>query len=129
MNIDDASSNGNPKILKWWKKNFFEQNPKNHKLKWSQCNGLGKHERSYRNIRMVEKITVSNANGQKMQWIWQVRMVMLKCWNGGRSSDFQCKWSENAIDSAHKNGYIEVLEWWKNSGLECKYQNLQSICD
>jgi hypothetical protein len=38
-----------------------------------------------------------------------------------KNSGWDCKWSEDAMDGASREGHVDVLEWWKNSGLECKW--------
>jgi hypothetical protein len=35
----------------------------------------------------------------------------------------ELRYSEDAMDDASANGYIDVLSWWLNSGLELKYSN------
>jgi hypothetical protein len=32
-------------------------------------------------------------------------------------------WTKKAIDYGSGNGLVAVLQWWKESGLECKYSN------
>jgi hypothetical protein len=38
-----------------------------------------------------------------------------------KNSGLECKWSKDAMDWASCCGHVAVLEWWKNSGLECKW--------
>jgi hypothetical protein len=38
-----------------------------------------------------------------------------------KNSGYEFKYDENAIDCASQNGNVEVLEWFKNSGYEFKY--------
>jgi len=38
-----------------------------------------------------------------------------------KRSGLEFKYSESSLDWASKYGHINVLEWWKNSGLELKY--------
>ena len=41
--------------------------------------------------------------------------------NWFKESDFQFKYNSNAINYASENGHIAVLQWFKESGLEFKY--------
>ena len=38
-----------------------------------------------------------------------------------KNSDYEFKYTENAINKASQYGHIQVLEWFKNSGYEFKY--------
>ena len=38
-----------------------------------------------------------------------------------KNSGLEFKYTDNAIDWAAQNGHVNVLEWFKNSGLEFKY--------
>jgi hypothetical protein len=40
-----------------------------------------------------------------------------------KNSGRDCKWSDFAMDGASELGHVKVLEWWKNSGLECKWSD------
>ncbi len=38
-----------------------------------------------------------------------------------KNSGLELKYTSNAIDRSSANGHINVLDWWKNLGLELKY--------
>ena len=38
-----------------------------------------------------------------------------------KNSSLECKWSSFAINWASERGHVHVLEWWKNSGLQCRW--------
>jgi hypothetical protein len=43
-----------------------------------------------------------------------------------KQSGLELRWSEKAIDMACRNGHVNVLQWWKDSGLAMKYTSLAS---
>ena len=56
--------------------------------------------------------------------------IVLVCKNGHvnilewfKNSGFEFRYTSDAIDSATKNDHINVLDWFKNSGLEFRYTN------
>jgi aryl carrier-like protein len=38
-----------------------------------------------------------------------------------KNSGLELKYTTDALRNAFEDGQVEVLEWWKNSGLELKY--------
>ena len=44
-----------------------------------------------------------------------------------KNSGFEFKYDERAIDYASQNGHIAVLDWFKNSGFEFKYDEGPSL--
>jgi hypothetical protein len=38
-----------------------------------------------------------------------------------KHSGLECRYTDNAMDWASQNGHVVVLDWWKHSGLECRY--------
>lgn len=42
--------------------------------------------------------------------------------NWWRASGLEMYWTSAAINQASGNGHVAVLEWWKQSGLELKYR-------
>jgi hypothetical protein len=38
-----------------------------------------------------------------------------------KNSGLELKYTNDALNMASSSGHVEVLEWWKNSGLELKY--------
>jgi len=41
-----------------------------------------------------------------------------------KNSSLECKWSFDAMHWASWGGHVSVLEWWKNSELECKWSHV-----
>ena len=38
-----------------------------------------------------------------------------------KQSGLECKYFRSAMNYASLKGHVNVLDWWKLSGLECKY--------
>lgn len=52
-------------------------------------------------------------HGAVLYWCKESKFEMR--WN------FDMKWTDNAIDWASQNEHVEVLNWWKDSGLEMRW--------
>src|SRR5690349_19355389 len=38
-----------------------------------------------------------------------------------KESGLECEWTYKSMDRASQNGHVDVLQWWKESGLECEW--------
>ena len=55
------------------------------------------------------------------------KKAILEFWIGLRILVFEFKYNEGAINNASLNGHVAVLDWFKNSGFEFKYDKLDKI--
>jgi hypothetical protein len=38
-----------------------------------------------------------------------------------KHTGLECRYTKNAMNWASQHGHVAVLDWWKDSGLECRY--------
>ena len=82
-----------------------------HCLEWFEENNIMPVE--YYNESYVGILDTISINGFTHILDWFI--------HSGLKYGFKLKYSEDALKGASEYGYINVLEWWKNSGLPLKY--------
>jgi hypothetical protein len=128
--ISEVCKRGKVNILEWWKNsglelkydewvlNFAFRNNHVEVLKWWKNSGL---ELKYDHDEVLEWCK----NSVLLEWIKNFGFLDLELKYNGLSLDEAYdnglslnEVSENALDFASQNGHVELLEWWKISGLE-----------
>jgi len=75
----------------------------------------------HRNFSLYLAIASTNRHISILEWLKKSKLEMEK--NGS-----ELRYDRISFESASEKGYIDILDWWRNSGLQLFYTN-QAIID
>ncbi|KAJ1545901.1 hypothetical protein HK096_005802 [Nowakowskiella sp. JEL0078] len=147
--IDNASASGFVEVLEWWRTSELplkwtgkalseaSQNGFVHILDWWNTHGFLENPACYKWVQHAFDIANFKGRVNVLAWWRKSRIkvqtddvVFLACSSGhtsvldfwkGDMRESRILWDERSINEASEYGIVNVLEWWKCSGLQLKY--------